>query len=632
MSAARAETDDSGIAKVTATANQTAGGPSVVTASVGGLPPEATFSLTNTADSQAAAPSIAVSGGDCQTAITGTAFTTPLTAVVTAFGKPQAGVPVTFSVPANGASATFSPSATVQTDAQGVGKVTATANATPGSYKVTISAPGVSAMFSSLTNAAANPARNWDDTCNPVMDAVVANTGLDTDVSNTDHTQRLEYLSSCAELLLRTIHVLGQSDTTTTRGQLANPPVTSDTTKVFAGASELDPFYFGWNKGDVYNDALVRISSNLSLLADRVYSNNHNFWPPIGHSARLTGETKRAALKLSIKGRTPLLPLDKEFVNYVVTSLSDAHFALTTIMENNGLTEPFSGLLETYVVPYSTAGSNGVPSALSSLNQSNQTFAAGFLSFESDHFRPRVIQIGEMSIGGRVGLLPVETLVTVSGTDSKPRAYLQNAFHWDLNVRGSERWGSRTLVAALVSFGQNILLSNSSVITPATQSPASSAQTPAAANTTSPFGNTQSGAWFFEGGPELRIYPYQMQRVNDEKRFLLPSFSFSTGIRLDARFSGLNTLFKDQNGAAYGDFWKPTQRWFLRAFVTLTNVLERNPSQKSNSGLFNVGLGFEYDNVWGFPGAGRLVVPADSKIYINGSIDLVKAFSKQSGQ
>ena len=48
-----------------------------------------------------------------------------------------------------------------------------------------------------------------------------------------------------------TIHVLGQSDTTTTRGPLANPPVTSDTTKVFAGASELDPFYFGWNKGDV---------------------------------------------------------------------------------------------------------------------------------------------------------------------------------------------------------------------------------------------------------------------------------------------------------------------------------------------------------------------------------------------
>ena len=81
-------------------------------------------------------------------------------------------------MPANGASATFRGSAT-PTDAQGVGKVTATANATPGSYKVTISAPGVSAMFSSLTNAAANPARNWDDTCNPVMDAVVANTGLD---------------------------------------------------------------------------------------------------------------------------------------------------------------------------------------------------------------------------------------------------------------------------------------------------------------------------------------------------------------------------------------------------------------------------------------------------------------------
>jgi hypothetical protein len=137
-------------------------------------------------------------------------------------------------------------------------------------------------------------------------------------------------------------------------------------------------------------------------------------------------------------------------------------------------------------------------------------------------------------------------------------------------------------------------------------------------------------------GPELRIYPYQLQRVNDEKKFLLPSFSFSTGLRLDNRFSDLNQT-------QYYNFRRPTQRFFLRAFVTLTNVVERNPSQKANSGLFNVGLGFEYDAPWvGFfngstcetdpCSGGRLVVPPDSRVYINASIDLVKAFSKQSGQ
>jgi hypothetical protein len=85
---------------------------------------------------------------------------------------------------------------------------------------------------------------------------------------------------------------------------------------------------------------------------------------------------------------------------------------------------------------------------------------------------------------------------------------------------------------------------------------------------------------------EYRIYPYELQRVRDEKKFLLPSFSFVSGFRRDSRFAGLQEthMATSQN---------PVQQWVMRSFVTLTNVFERNPSGKNNSGVFNVGLGFE---------------------------------------
>jgi hypothetical protein len=372
---------------------------------------------------------------------------------------------------------------------------------------------------------------------------------------------------------------------------------------------------------------LIRINENLDLLINRVYANKKYLGFTNGFK-RL--ERIRAEYKDAYGTRNPqnaakheLAPaqeaLRDEFTDSVRTNLSVSASTVRTAMENAGLSEPFSALLETYVVPFSSTGTDAVPSALNSTNQSSQTFAAGFLSFESDHYRT-INGFGEVSIGGRIGVSPTETLVTLSNAPTVPRAYLQNAFSWDLNVRGTTRMGSSVLLAGLFTFGQNILLSNSSVVTPGTSS--------ILPVTTSPYGDTQTAAWFYEIGPEIRIYPYRLQRVASEKKFLLPSFSFATGFRVDDRFTSLSQVTQQQ----LRSFNRPGQRWFLKSFVTLTKVFERNQSQKSNSNLFNIGIGYEYNSVWGFSGSNRLVVPPNSRIYINASIDLVKAFTKQLPQ
>src|ERR1035438_687566 len=86
--------------------------------------------------------SVIVTGGTSQSAAINTAFADPLQVTVTDSGSnPVSGVTVNFAVPASGASATLSASGV--TNGSGVASVTATANATPGSYNVTASVLGV---------------------------------------------------------------------------------------------------------------------------------------------------------------------------------------------------------------------------------------------------------------------------------------------------------------------------------------------------------------------------------------------------------------------------------------------------------------------------------------------------------
>jgi len=99
--------------------------------------------------------SIIVMGGSTQSATVGTQFGNALQAKVTdASGNPSAAATITFSAPVSGASAALS-ATSVTTDSNGLASVTATANATAGSYAVTASVPNVtpSATFN-LTNLA----------------------------------------------------------------------------------------------------------------------------------------------------------------------------------------------------------------------------------------------------------------------------------------------------------------------------------------------------------------------------------------------------------------------------------------------------------------------------------------------
>ena len=150
FSSTTAITNAGGVASVTATAGTVAGSYSV-TAAAGAL--SATFSLTNTAGPPA---SVTATAGTPQSTKFSTAFVTALQATVTdAGGNLLSGVTVSFAAPGSGASAVLS-SPTAVTTAQGVASVTATANATLGSYFVTASVGGINATFA-LTNNSGTP-------------------------------------------------------------------------------------------------------------------------------------------------------------------------------------------------------------------------------------------------------------------------------------------------------------------------------------------------------------------------------------------------------------------------------------------------------------------------------------------
>jgi hypothetical protein len=145
LSSTTAITNASGVASVTATANQNPG-TYVVTARSQGV--GTSFTLTNIGISAVASP-------QTQSVPVGTAFPAALKVTVTSGSQPT-GVPglvVTFTAPASGASAVLS-SPTAVTDASGVASVRATANGITGAYVVFASVGSAFVSFS-LTNTPA---------------------------------------------------------------------------------------------------------------------------------------------------------------------------------------------------------------------------------------------------------------------------------------------------------------------------------------------------------------------------------------------------------------------------------------------------------------------------------------------
>ena len=160
LSAGSAVTDGSGNAQVGATANGFVGSHTVKVSLQGnaGVPSQ-TINLFNYAQLPKA---MALNSGTPQSTPTTTQFAQTLSVkLVDGNGQPTPQVRVFFLPPANGASATLS-ALSVLTDANGIAQVTATANATAGSYQVgavvfqtSIEQP-ISLAFS-LTNTALPP-------------------------------------------------------------------------------------------------------------------------------------------------------------------------------------------------------------------------------------------------------------------------------------------------------------------------------------------------------------------------------------------------------------------------------------------------------------------------------------------
>ncbi|MGH8174532.1 MAG: Ig-like domain-containing protein, partial [Rhodanobacteraceae bacterium] len=139
FSADTVSTDTNGLASASATANSIVGSYEV-TASVDGVTPAATFSLSNRLDD---GTTIDGGGGDDQAANIGGEFACALSVTVAdPQGTPQAGFAVDFTAPDTGASATLSngivsgPSVRATTDESGIAIVSATANDIPGDYLI----------------------------------------------------------------------------------------------------------------------------------------------------------------------------------------------------------------------------------------------------------------------------------------------------------------------------------------------------------------------------------------------------------------------------------------------------------------------------------------------------------------
>ena len=154
LSSPTAVTNAAGVASITAMANGTAGSYTVGASAGVGL--SNSFSLTNQPGPPA---SIAIAGGNGQSAAINTTFANPLQVLVAdANHNPMSGVTVTFTAPTSGATGTFAGGVnSAVTNASGVASITITANGTAGSYAVAANAgAGLSVSFL-LTNQPGAP-------------------------------------------------------------------------------------------------------------------------------------------------------------------------------------------------------------------------------------------------------------------------------------------------------------------------------------------------------------------------------------------------------------------------------------------------------------------------------------------
>jgi len=425
-------------------------------------------------------------------------------------------------------------------------------------------------------------------------------------------------VKACGELV--------QTNTTTLRDAVTG---STDPDKFIAisGVDFPKPPFLSFKAGDSMNTTILTYRRALAALQESLHSTRILTMTKGNlRSAALNKaatDVRYAKTKGTKSGTDPKKAKDDTNTDLeaALSSVEVASGIVLQLMDQRNLLDPFNALLQTYIVAVVAAGNTQVPSALTTQVQTNQVKAAGFLNFESEHFHTNSNTGPDLSFGGRFGVGPVETLDTVAPAPQKPSptgvyTLHQNAFIWDLNARLNWRLGRKAeLSLPMFRFGETILMDDSVSV---------SAQP---TTTAMPIANNRGkSAWFWEAAPEYRLYPKLLATIEDSKKFLEPSFSFSTGYRRDSRFDPFP-------GSGIESFANPTKRWFIRSFVTLTKVAQKDFSSTTTANPFDVSIGVEWDTTWGTSGgkAGP-GVPDATRIFINASIDLVKVFTKQGSQ
>ena len=291
--------------------------------------------------------------GSGQAASTGTAFASPLRALVTdANGTPVSGATVTFTPPGSGASATVG-AGTAISNSSGIATLSATANATAGSYTITATVPGGtrSAAFS-LTNVGP-PASitfvNGGDTTDPQ----IAPTGT------TFASPLVAIVKDAAGNVVPGVTVtytvvpVGGASATLTSGASSGSTVTATT--------------------DAFGNSSITATANATVGSYTVTASVAGVATPA--TFHLQNVTAGPAAVFVVSGTPQIAPVSTAFANPLVVTVADASgnslpnvtvgFAATTV---GGATATLSGAS-------ATTSASGLASVTATANATGGTYA-----------------------------------------------------------------------------------------------------------------------------------------------------------------------------------------------------------------------------------------------------------------
>lgn len=216
----------------------------------------------------------------------------------------------------------------------------------------------------------------------------------------------------------------------------------------------------------------------------------------------------------------------------------------------------------------------------------------------------------DVSLSGTIGFRPTLTLVMLpDSSDSTgkkkvgPFAAFQQAFVWDTGFNVHWKGGLRAEHGPFVRYGQTILTSVNT-LTGGESSPAIG--TPLDNHT----GRAEGKA---DVGYRFSYFSDSLDSIHTDRSVLAPMYSFAVGLRQDARFRG--------EGVPLEDFKWPKMRVVYSFGVDALQVFTAGDSSTKP---FSLTLQVDYETALAAASAGT--VPAGTRVFVQGSTDILKAF------